>query len=50
MTDIITTQDLSVEDTSELKTGDRRKKYNTCPPAKKRVGDKCVPITKKGDT
>ena len=48
MADIITTQDLSVEDTSELKTGDTRKKYNTCPPGKKRVGNKCVPIKKKG--
>ena len=48
MTDIITTQDLSVEDTSELKTGDTRKKSNTCPPGKKRVGNKCVPIKKKG--
>ena len=47
MADIITTQDLSVEDTSELKTGDTRKKDNTCPPGKKRVGNKCVPINKK---
>ena len=47
MADIITTQDLSVEDTSELKTGDTRKKYDTYPPGKKRVGNKCVPIKRK---
>ena len=28
MAGIITTKDLSVEDTSELKTGDTRKEYN----------------------
>ena len=47
MADIITTQDLSVEDKSEPATGDTRKKYNTCPPGKKRVGNKCVPVKKK---
>jgi hypothetical protein len=48
MTSIITTKDLSVKDTSKLNTGDTRKKYNTCPPGKKRVGNKCVPVNKKG--
>ena len=28
MADIITTQDLSVEDTSKLKTGDTKRRYN----------------------
>ena len=44
MADIITTQDLSVEDTSELKPGDTKRNYGKCPPGKKRVGNKCVPI------
>ena len=48
MADIITTQDLSVEDTSELKPGDTKRNYGKCPPGKKRVGNKCVPIKKKG--
>jgi len=47
MADIITTQDLSVEDTSELKTGDTKRKYGKCPPCKKRVGNKCVTIKRK---
>lgn len=40
--DIITTKDLSVEDTSELKTGNTRRSYNMaihqgkCPPGSKR--------------
>ena len=48
MTNIITTQDLSVKDTSELKTGDTKRKYGKCPPGKKRVGSKCVPVKKGG--
>tara|TARA_R100000008_G_scaffold79960_1_gene62028 strand:+ start:564 stop:722 length:159 start_codon:yes stop_codon:yes gene_type:complete len=47
MADILTTKDLSVEDTSELKTGDMKRNYGKCPPGKKRVGNKCVPISKK---
>ena len=47
MADIITTQDLSVEDTSKLKTGDTKRNYGKCPPGKKRVGNKCVPIKRK---
>jgi hypothetical protein len=35
MADIITTQDLSVEDTSELKTGDTKRKYNVSKKRKK---------------
>ena len=47
MTDIITTQDLSVKDTSELKTGDTKRHYGKCPPGKKRIRNKCVPIKDK---
>ena len=47
MADIITTQDLSVKDTSELKTGDTKRNYGKCPPGKKRVGNKCVPVVNK---
>ena len=48
MTNIITTKNLSVEDTSKLKTGDTRKEYNMakkkggCPPGKHMVKGKCV--------
>ena len=47
--DIITTKDLSVEDTSELKTGNTRRSYNMaihqgkCPEGQHEVGGKCVP-------
>ena len=49
MADIITTKDLSVEDKSELKTGNTRRSYNMaihqgkCPPGQHEVGGKCVP-------
>ena len=49
MADIITTQNLSVEDTSELKTGDTRRRYDMakhpggCPPGQHKVKGKCVP-------
>ena len=52
MASIITTKDLSVKDTSKLKTGDTRKEYNmakkkgTCPPGKHMVKGKCVPKKK----
>ena len=44
MADIFGTKDLSVEDTSSLKTGDTRKKYGTkCSPGyKKDKNGKCV--------
>ena len=45
MASIITTKDLSVEDTSELKTGGMRKmakKKGGCPPGKHMVKGKCV--------
>ena len=48
MADMITTKNLSVEDTSELKTGDTRKEYNMakkkggCPPGKHMVKGQCV--------
>ena len=44
MADIIGTKDLSVEDTSKLKTGDTRKGYNMkCPPGfKKNKDGKCL--------
>jgi len=45
MASIITTKDLSVEDTSELKTGGMRKrakKKGGCPPGKHMVKGNCV--------
>ena len=45
MASIITTKDLSVEDTRELKTGGMRKmakKKGGCPPGKHMVKGKCV--------
>jgi len=49
MASIITTKDLSVKDTSKLKTGNTRRSYNMavhqgdCPPGQHKVGGKCVP-------
>ena len=49
MADIITTQDLSVEDTSKLKTGDMKRSYNMakhpggCPSGQHKVKGKCIP-------
>ena len=44
MADIFGTKDLSVKDTSSLKTGDVRKKHNMlCPPGfKKNKNGKCI--------
>ena len=43
MADIFGTNDLSVPDTSPLKTGDTRKKYGSkCPPGYKKKNGKCV--------
>jgi len=45
MADVFTTNDLSVPDDSELKTGDGRRKYNTkkkCGKGYKLVDGKCV--------
>ena len=49
MTSIITTEHLSIKDTSELKTGNTRRSYNMpihqgkCPEGQHEVGGKCVP-------
>jgi hypothetical protein len=43
LADIFTTKDLGAEDTSKLKTGDTRRKYNTkCGKGYKLVNGKCI--------
>ena len=42
MADVFSTKDLSVEDDSELETGDSRRQYNKCGKGYKLVNGKCV--------
>ena len=43
MADIFGTEDLGVEDTSKLKTGNVRRKYGAkCPKGYKKVRGKCI--------